>query len=73
MPKNEAAKLSDEGVPLFIIHSSGDDIVPHEQARILAAAYPEASVWKLDGYGHVEAYEHPEYAQRLRAFLDESL
>ena len=73
VPKNEAAKLSDEGVPLFIIHSSGDDIVPHEQARILAAAYPEASVWKLDGYGHVEAYEHPEYAQRLRAFLDESL
>jgi fermentation-respiration switch protein FrsA (DUF1100 family) len=73
VPKNEAAKLSDEGVPLFIIHSSGDDIVPHEQARILAAAYPEASVWKLEGYGHVEAYEHPEYAQRLRAFLDESL
>ena len=73
VPKNEAAKLSDEGVPLFIIHSPGDDIVPHEQARILAAAYPEASVWKLEGYGHVEAYEHPEYAQRLRAFLDESL
>jgi fermentation-respiration switch protein FrsA (DUF1100 family) len=73
VPKNEAAKLSDEGVPLFIIHSSGDEIVPHEQARILAAAYPEASVWKLEGYGHVEAYEHPEYAQRLRAFLDESL
>ena len=73
VPKNEAAKLSDEGVPLFIIHSSGDDIVPHEQARILAAAYPEARVWKLEGYGHVEAYEHPEYAQRLRAFLDESL
>jgi hypothetical protein len=26
----------------------------------------------LEGYGHVEAYEHPEYAQRLRAFLNES-
>ena len=73
VPKNEAAKLSDEGVPLFVIHSTGDDIVPYEQARILAAAYPEASVWKLEGYGHVEAYEHPEYAQRLREFLDESV
>jgi pimeloyl-ACP methyl ester carboxylesterase len=72
VPKKEAATLSGEGVPLFIIHSTGDDIVPYEQARILAAAYPEASVWKLEGYGHVEAYEHPEYAQRLRAFLDAS-
>jgi pimeloyl-ACP methyl ester carboxylesterase len=73
VPKKEAAMLSDEGVPLFIIHSPEDEIVPYEQARILAAAYPEASVWKLEGYGHVEAYEHPEYAQRLRAFLDTSL
>ena len=72
VPKNEAAKLSDKGVPLFIIHSTEDDIVPYEQARILAAAYPDASVWKLEGYGHVEAYEHPEYAQRLLAFLDAS-
>src|SRR5918912_2862971 len=70
VPKEDAAKLSDEGVPLFIIHSTGDEIVPYEQAKILAAAYPEASVWKLEGYRHVEAYEHPEYAQRLRNFLD---
>ena len=72
VPKEEAATLSGEGVPLFIIHSTEDDIVPYEQSKILAAAYPEASVWKLEGYGHIEAYEHPEYAQRLRAFLDAS-
>jgi uncharacterized protein len=69
VPKEEAAKLSDEDVPLFIIHSTDDDIVPYEQAKILAAAYPQASFWKLQGYGHVEAYQHPEYAQRLREFL----
>jgi fermentation-respiration switch protein FrsA (DUF1100 family) len=73
VPKKEAAKLSDEGVPLFVIHSTGDDVVPYEQARIFAAAYPEASYWKLEGYGHVEAYEHPDYALRLRAFLEASL
>jgi uncharacterized protein len=72
LPKKEAAKLSVEGVPLFIIHSTEDDIVPYEQARIFAAAYPDAHVWKLDGYAHVEAYQHPEYAQRLRAFLNAS-
>src|ERR687897_516779 len=72
VPKKEATKLSKEGVPLFIIHSTEDDIVPYEQAKILAAAYPEASVWMLEGYGHVEAYQHPEYAGRLRTFLDAS-
>jgi uncharacterized protein len=73
VPKKEAAKLSDEDVPLLIIHSTGDDVVPYEQARILAAAYPKAHFWKLEGYGHVEAYEHPEYALRLRKFLEASL
>ncbi len=70
VPKKEAAMLSDEGVPLFIIHSTDDGVVPYEQARLLAAAYPESSVWTLEGYSHVEAYEHPEYVQRLREFLD---
>ena len=69
-PKKEAAMLSDEGVPLFIIHSTDDGIVPYEQAKLLAAAHPESSVWTLEGYAHVEAYEHPEYAHRLRDFLD---
>jgi len=72
LPKKEAAKLSEEAVPLFIIHSTDDDVVPYEQAGILAAAYPEASVWTLEGYGHVEACDHPEYARRLRTFLDAS-
>jgi pimeloyl-ACP methyl ester carboxylesterase len=70
VPKREAAMLSAEGVPLFIIHSTDDEIVPYEQARLLAASHQGASVWTLEGYRHVEAYEHPEYAQRLRAFLD---
>lgn len=73
VPKKEATKLSDEGVPLLIIHSTADAIVPYEQASILAAAYPEAHFWKLEGYGHVEAYAHPEYARRLREFLEESV
>jgi pimeloyl-ACP methyl ester carboxylesterase len=70
IPKKDAAKLSDEDIPLFVIHSTQDGIVPYEQAKILAAAHPDAHVWKLEGYTHVGAYEHPEYAQRLRAFLD---
>jgi fermentation-respiration switch protein FrsA (DUF1100 family) len=70
MPKRDAAKLSGEGVPLLIIHSTDDEVVPYEQAKILAASYPEASMWTLEGYEHVGAYAHPEYTRRLRGFLD---
>ena len=64
--------LSAEGVPLFIIHSTDDEIVPYEQARLLAASHQGASVWTLEGYRHVEAYEHPDYARRLVDFLNTS-
>jgi fermentation-respiration switch protein FrsA (DUF1100 family) len=72
VPKREANMLSSEGVPLFIIHSTDDGVVPYEQAKLLAAAYPGANLWTLEAYGHVEAYEHPEYAQRLLEFLNAS-
>ncbi|HJQ29706.1 MAG TPA: alpha/beta fold hydrolase [Rubrobacter sp.] len=69
VPMKDAARLSDKGVPLLIIHSTADDIVPYAHARLLAAAYPTAYFWTLEGYAHVGAYEHPEYARRLREFL----
>jgi pimeloyl-ACP methyl ester carboxylesterase len=72
VPKKDAARLADEGVPLMIVHSTGDDIVPFAQAEILAGAYPEANFWKLEGYRHVEAYKHPDYARRLLGFLNSS-
>ena len=51
VPKREATMLSGEGVPLFIIHSTDDDVVPYEQAKLLAAAYPERTSgrWRATG------------------------
>jgi uncharacterized protein len=69
-PVDEAARLFEEGVPLFVIHSTGDELVPHEHAAMFAAAHPGARVWQLEGYGHVEAFEHPEYTRRLTDFLE---
>ena len=72
-PEREAAQLTKEGGPLFVIHSTADELVPHEHAGIFAAAHPGARVWKLEGYGHVGAFEHPEYARRLTDFLETAL
>lgn len=70
MPGKEAARLYDEGVPFFVIHSTGDEIIPYEHAETFAASHPDAKVWKLEGYDHVRAFEHPEYEERLVGFLD---
>lgn len=71
VPKQDAAKLSDESVPLFVIHSNSDETVPFEHAGMFREAYPGAEFWKLEGYAHVEAYKHPEYRERLSGFLRE--
>ena len=68
-PEREASDLWKEDVPLFVIHSTDDYVIPIEHAKMLAAAHPEAWVWILEGYDHVEAFAHPEYEERLRSFL----
>lgn len=68
-PRRAAARLSEEETPLLVIHSTTDETVPFEHARMFREAYPEAGFWRLEGYGHVQAYTHPEYGERLSGFL----
>jgi uncharacterized protein len=68
-PDREASRLWGEGVPLFVIHSTADGLIPVEHAKMFAAAHPDARVWILQDYDHVEAFAHPEYKERLRSFL----
>jgi uncharacterized protein len=72
-PEEEAAQLYREGVPFMIIHSHDDEMIPFEHAEALAAAHPGATFWAVKGYGHVAAYAHPEYKERLLAFLDQAV
>ncbi len=72
-PAEDAARLYREGVPFMIIHSRDDEMIPFEHAEALAAAHPGTTFWALKGYDHVAAYEHPQYQQRLTAFLDEAM
>ncbi|CAN5673405.1 alpha/beta hydrolase [soil metagenome] len=71
VPKQDAAQLYEEGVPLFGIHSTTDETVPFEHAGMFREATPNIEFWKLEGYAHVEAYKHPEYRERLSGFLRE--
>jgi len=68
-PSEDAARLREEGVPLLVIHSTDDEVVPFEHAELFERAYPEAAFWKVEGLGHVEAYTHREYREKLLNFL----
>jgi fermentation-respiration switch protein FrsA (DUF1100 family) len=72
-PERDASRLCEEGVPLLIIHSTGDEVVPFEHAERIKQACPEAVLWRLEGYEHVGAYAHPEYPKRLLRFLKTSV
>jgi uncharacterized protein len=68
-PEEDARRLCEAGIPLFIIHSTDDETTPFEHARRIKAACPEAALWRVGGYEHVGAYAHPEYRQRILGFL----
>ena len=71
-PEREAARLSAAGVPFLVIHSTTDAVIPYEHARRFAEAHPEAKLWTLEGYDHVEAYTHPAYEEKIQGFLEVS-
>ena len=68
-PEKDAHELSEEGVPLLIIHSTTDKTVPYEHAQLFKKAYPGAELWAIKGYDHVEAYTDPRYREKLLSFL----
>jgi fermentation-respiration switch protein FrsA (DUF1100 family) len=68
-PREDARRLCEKGKPLLIIHSTDDETTPFEHARRIKSACPEATLWRIKGYEHVGAYEHPEYRQRILGFL----
>jgi len=71
-PVEGARQLYTEGVPVMIIHSRDDAVIPFGHAEALAAAHPAATFWEIKGYAHVAAYANPGYKTRLLSFLGET-
>lgn len=69
-PEDDVRRLCEEGVPLLIIYSEDDLVVPFEHAERLKEAYPKAAYWTIEGHGHVGAYAHPKYPRKLLGFLE---
>jgi fermentation-respiration switch protein FrsA (DUF1100 family) len=68
-PEEDARRLCEKGIPLLIIHSKDDEVVPFEHAERIKKTCPEAAFYLIEGYRHVGAYAHPRYRERLLNFL----
>jgi pimeloyl-ACP methyl ester carboxylesterase len=67
-PWQYAAQISPR--PLLFIHGTADAMIPHtESQRLHTAAGPSSQLWLIDGFGHIQAANHPDYATRLRDFF----
>lgn len=61
--------------PTLVFHVRGDEMVPFEAGRVLAASIPDARFVPLDGSNHILAEHEPGWGQFLsevRAFLSDS-
>jgi uncharacterized protein len=71
-PLPEVGKISP--IPLLIIHGDKDRVVPlsHGQALFAAAKQPK-EMWVVPDGGHIEAFRHKKYQQKLLEYLENVL
>ena len=63
-------RLGQIRVPTLVQHGTGDHVVDHRNAQLLAEAIPGARVEIFEGLGHLYFYEEPErFVRSVREFL----
>jgi uncharacterized protein len=72
-PVDEVGRLAPR--PLLIIHNTGDNLIPVNDARELKAAYPPAELWEVSGGDHAQAYfaDPRVYVDRVASFFERGL
>ncbi|MGH7612700.1 MAG: alpha/beta fold hydrolase, partial [Gemmatimonadales bacterium] len=66
---NVPAMAKGRRVPLLVIHDAGDTVVPPEDGRAIAAAWPGARLVTTAGLGHRTIVRDPEIVREAVAFL----
>ena len=59
---------------IFLIHGENDETIPLDQADDFLAANPEKTqLWVVPEKGHSDCHFHPEFWERVNAFLEKSI
>ena len=70
-PSNLAPNAKAE---VFLIHGENDETIPLEQAKDLLAANPEKMrLWVVPDKGHSDCHFHPDFWDKVEAFLEETM
>ena len=70
-PENHIANTEAE---IMLVHGENDETIPLEQAEDLCAANPEKTrLWVVPKKGHSDCHYHPEFWEKVGAFLGENL
>lgn len=68
-PIDAVAKISP--IPLLIVHSEDDTIIPiHHGEALYAAAEPPATFWRVRGAPHIGVFNGPQNREKLVEFLN---
>jgi len=68
-PELDIAKI--DRTPILLIHGTIDSILPmRESQRLHDAANSNTKLWIVKGAGHCGSFLHPQYSDRVEAFLD---
>ena len=66
--------ISNIGIPVLIIHSKADQIIPvHHALDLYAAASPPKELWLFEGYSHIQIFNNRKNRVRLIKYLDANL
>ena len=60
-----------DGVPVYLYHGSGDEIVPHSHVYLYAKAIPQAIVRRLEGRDHQLHNDLREVAEDIRSVVSD--
>ena len=67
-------RLADISSPTLVITGSEDELIPPENAKVMAERIPDAQMISIDGGGHQFLLEQPEaFNEAVMGFLDELL
>jgi len=57
------------GIPALLVHDRGDAVIPHGEAGIQAAAWPELKTISTDGLGHRDILANAAVVQAVTGFI----
>ncbi len=69
-PLDAASRIK---VPTLLIHGKDDNFLPYEYTSLLQKNIVNSKIWIIDGTGHHNIEEHPDYSNQVIGFIESNV